>query len=88
MIYLGYDFLRQQCVASYKGDIIVCQNTDRADQILDGLCAVGEKLSRPQDISHEEGGVEVVAMVQMPWAYTVKYSDQAWSDLLSVQEFR
>lgn len=88
MIYLGYDIRNQRALARYDNHTIICQNNDRATEILNGLIAMGEKLPENQPIScdDDDGDVEVILLVQTPWMYQVQYSDQAWEDLLSVEE--
>ena len=84
MIYLGYDIMRQVCIARYQDATIVCEDSDRAAEILNGLCDVAEDLPRAQDAQGEVDGVEVVIVSHTPWMKAVQYSDQAWNDLLSV----
>lgn len=87
MILLGYDLARQVTIAQYQGRTIICDNSDRACEIVNGLCAVAEKIppNEPVSLGKDENGVEVVIQVQTPWMRMVRYSDQAWNDLLSVE---
>ena len=81
MIYLGYDPVCQAEIAMHNGTVIVCDGSQRASEILNGLCTVA--LPHPElHSAGVEDGVEIV--VRTPWMKTVQYSDQAWNDLLSV----
>lgn len=87
MIYLGYDMCHQQTIARYKDQRIILEDGHRMKEIVDGLCAVGEKIPKTTLVSAGEfGDLEVVSLIQTPYVYQVPYSDQAWSDLLSVEK--
>lgn len=88
MIYLGYDLCNLRAVAHYNGQTIICQESERAAEIINGLCDVAEPLPRPELISSGAGDVEVMFLPQTPYVYRVPYSDQAWKDLLSVEVAR
>lgn len=86
-IYLGYDKYHLRSLACYDGRTIVCQESERATEVLNGLVAVGERVPGSQPVPYtNDDGVEVVVMVFSPWMYQVPYSDQAWEDLLSIEE--
>lgn len=86
MIYLGYDPLNQGVFARH-GDhrIFVPSNSgDRADEVLDGLAAVGTKLPRTMEIEQPEGGEFNLIVFENPYQYSVEFSEQAWKDLLEI----
>lgn len=72
MIYLGYDHVRLQTVAHYKDQKLILQGTERANEIVNALWHNGEDVPYDSQFS--------MAIREVP------YSEQAWSDLLSVAQ--
>ncbi len=63
-------FDRQQHIVCYNARELICKKCDRTTKIFDGLYAVSKR----------------VRSCCPPYTHTVRYSNQAWSDLLSVSE--
>ena len=87
MILLGYDIQRQATLAQYQGVTIALDDrrNPRAKEIFDGLLPIMQDLPKIKESGYQEGDVEVAVVIQSPWTDAVPYSDQAWSDLLSIQ---
>ena len=76
MILLGYDGENQKHTAAYNGSVIrVDDRHPRVAPVFNGLISVGQKLSIPK------GFIPAVT-----WTHKVEYSDQAWSDLLEIED--
>jgi hypothetical protein len=84
MIYLGYDGMEQAVFAEHMGEFIKIKDRDnpRISEVIDGLCAVSERIEPEKPIT--EGNVSVV--IREIWTHRVEYSDQAWADLLEIGE--
>jgi hypothetical protein len=95
MIFLGYDPCRQGTWAliEEKGvRVYIANRNHRAREVINGLCAVGERLPDKQRLVaqgfeyHDDGAIDLVIQIREPWQVAVEYSDQAYQDLLEIAD--